>query len=105
MKASSLLVKAPVKAVSVRGLLALSLLGLSSIGSAAVAASQCKGLDNTACVASADCGWVESYQRKDGRDVKAFCRTSSKGKSKKVANTKLNKTADKSDTKKSTKAS
>jgi len=41
------------------------------------AASACKGLNNSACAASASCGWVESYQRKDGRTVKAFCRTKS----------------------------
>ena len=46
------------------------------------AASACKGLDNTACGASASCGWVESYQRKDGRTVKAFCRTKSVSKAK-----------------------
>lgn len=43
-------------------------------------ASECKGLDNQTCVTNVACGWVESYERKDGRQVKAFCRTSNKGK-------------------------
>lgn len=48
----------------------------------AQAASQCKGLDNSACDANAACGWVNGYARKDGREVSAFCRTSNKGKAK-----------------------
>ncbi len=39
-----------------------------------VAASACKGLENSACNTNASCGWVEGYQRKDGRSVKSFCR-------------------------------
>ena len=46
------------------------------------AASQCKGLDNSACDSNLACGWVNGYTRKDGREVSAFCRTSTKGKSK-----------------------
>lgn len=38
------------------------------------AAVQCKGLDNLACDAQAACGWVQGYERKDGRKVTAFCR-------------------------------
>ena len=44
-----------------------------------VQASECKGLDNESCSANAACGWVDSYVRKDGREVNAFCRTSTKG--------------------------
>ena len=50
------------------------------------AASQCKGLSNAACDANAACGWVQSYERKDGRTVNAFCRT--KAKSSKSSNQK-----------------
>ena len=47
-----------------------------------VQANECKGAENEACVANESCGWVESYTRKDGREVKAFCRTSTKGRTK-----------------------
>ncbi len=59
------------------GVLASSLLASLVIANPVSAASACKGLDNSACSASASCGWVDSYQRKDGRTVKAFCRTKS----------------------------
>ncbi len=59
------------------GVLASSLLASLMIASPASAASPCKGLDNSACSTNASCGWVDSYQRKDGRAVKAFCRTKS----------------------------
>lgn len=43
----------------------------------ATAASACKGLENSACNSNSSCGWVGTYQRKDGRTVKSFCRTKS----------------------------
>lgn len=46
------------------------------------AASACKGLENSACKSNSACGWVNEYQRKDGRKVKGFCRTSTRGKAK-----------------------
>lgn len=61
-----------------------TLLASMTLASAPVnAASQCKGLDNAACNAEAACGWVEGYQRKDGKQVSAFCRTKAKPKAKK----------------------
>lgn len=53
-----------------------------SISVSAIAASQCKGLDVQACQSNTACGWVDSYTRKDGKEIKAFCRTSLKGKGK-----------------------
>lgn len=38
------------------------------------AASQCKGLAQEACSADPACAWVNAYVRKDGREVKAYCR-------------------------------
>lgn len=67
------------------------MLGLAFASSPVNAASACKGLDNNACSESAACGWVESYERKDGRVVKAFCRTKAKGRT--PATTKLQKNA------------
>lgn len=78
------------------GLLAVVATGLfasSSLHAAAKAPSQCKGLESAACSAAESCGWVEGYQRKDGRKVSSFCRTTARSKSKAsnkkvVANTK-----------------
>lgn len=42
------------------------------------AASACKGLETAECGARNSCSWVNSYQRKDGRSVKGFCRTKAK---------------------------
>ncbi len=50
----------------------------SLLATQANAASACKGLENSACTSTAQCGWVEGYQRKDGREVKSFCRTKAK---------------------------
>jgi len=57
-------------------------------------ASECKGLDDAACSTNSACGWVEAYTRKDGREVNAFCRTSTKGKTQ-ISNKKI---SDKTDT-------
>lgn len=58
-------------------LVALSLIGSLLVSGPVSAASACKGLDNSACGNKSSCGWVEGYQRKDGRSVKSFCRTKS----------------------------
>ena len=58
-------------------IIALSLIGSLIVSGPASAASACKGLDNSACGSKSSCGWVEGYQRKDGRSVKSFCRTKS----------------------------
>ncbi len=56
-------------------LLVLSLFSAVSFSGQVSSASACKGLDNAACGSNSACSWVEGYQRKDGRQVKAFCRT------------------------------
>ena len=61
-------------------------LALGLFATQAHAASACKGLDNLACAAKEQCSWVQGYERKDGRKVKAFCRTSSKGSSRSATN-------------------
>ena len=58
-------------------IIALSLIGSLLVSGPATAASACKGLDNSACSNNSSCGWIEGYQRKDGRSVKSFCRTKS----------------------------
>ncbi|TVQ87989.1 MAG: hypothetical protein EA400_09855 [Chromatiaceae bacterium] len=39
-----------------------------------VLASECKGLEQEACQANEACTWVDSYERKDGRVVRGYCR-------------------------------
>jgi hypothetical protein len=39
------------------------------------AASECKGLDQTACGANPVCSWVSGYVRKDGKEVAAYCKS------------------------------
>ncbi|HSO78673.1 MAG TPA: hypothetical protein VLQ88_00650 [Chromatiaceae bacterium] len=39
------------------------------------AASECKGLDQTACGANPGCSWVSGYVRKDGKEVAAYCKS------------------------------
>ena len=46
------------------------------------AASECKGLDQTACGANPVCSWVSGYKRQDGKEVAAYCK--SKGERKTV---------------------
>lgn len=38
-------------------------------------AASCKGSSESACSASSDCYWVNSFKRKDGVQVSAHCRT------------------------------
>ena len=39
------------------------------------AASECKGLDQTACGANPGCSWVSGYKRQDGKEVAAYCKS------------------------------
>lgn len=50
------------------------LAGLVMAAPFANAASQCKNLSQDACSAEPACAWVNGYTRKDGREVKAYCR-------------------------------
>ena len=40
----------------------------------AQAASECKGLDQTACSSNPACAWVKGYVRKDNKEVAAYCK-------------------------------
>ena len=46
-----------------------------------MASSQCKGLTQTDCAGAEQCRWVDSYVRKDGREVDGYCRVLSSSKS------------------------
>jgi hypothetical protein len=54
--------------------------GFAALGAEAESAkaSPCKGLEQKACAAKADCSWVPATTRKDGRKVKAYCRLKAK---------------------------
>ena len=39
--------------------------------------SPCKGLEREACAAKPECSWVGAAKRKDGHQVKAYCRLKS----------------------------
>jgi len=69
--------------------LCASLIVLAGVSLSAQAASVCKGLDSDACEANVSCSLVAGYTRKDGREVKAFCRTSTKGRVKASAKKEL----------------
>jgi hypothetical protein len=47
--------------------------------SASALSAECKGQLQSQCEGSQSCSWVDGYERKDGRSVKGFCRTKSKG--------------------------
>jgi hypothetical protein len=65
------------------GILVTGLLISSLISSTAIAASQCKGLAESACASDSSCRWVDGYVRKDGREVSAHCRLGSAAKASK----------------------
>jgi hypothetical protein len=60
---------------SVNAILVLLAVGLS----APAAAADCKGKAESQCLSNQACSWVGTYQRKDGRTVKGFCRAKSTG--------------------------
>lgn len=71
----------------IQSALVTTLLSAALLAGPANAASKCKGLENAACNSAAACGWVNQYERKDGRTVKGFCRTSTRGKAKATSKT------------------
>jgi hypothetical protein len=67
----------------------------STISFSANAASQCKGMEASACQENQDCTWVSSYTTKHGNTVSAYCRAAS-GKAKKSVDNKQPLKGDKS---------
>ena len=59
----------------------LALLAAAALAAVpASAASQCKGAQQDACGAMAECTWVNGYVRKDGRSVSSHCKKKARGK-------------------------
>jgi len=48
---------------------------LLGMGSAAQAATACKGLSSSQCSGKSDCVWVGAYTRKDNKKVSGYCRS------------------------------
>ena len=62
-----------------------SALGLTAFEAAA--ASECKGLEASACSDNPACTWVSAYTTKNGNSISAYCRSAS-GKASKAASEK-----------------
>lgn len=45
-----------------------------------LAASSCKGMIESDCAGTASCRWIDSYTRKDGITINAYCRSKPKSK-------------------------
>lgn len=56
---------------------------------------QCKTLARESCSTNPGCTWVDSYVRKDGRKVKAYCRKISRKAGKKTEDSGARKLGDK----------
>ena len=66
--------------------------------------SHCVGLAQTACGRKTTCGWTKGYKRKDGKQVKGYCRLSQKKRDTKTAKVKKAKTTTKKATARKSKA-
>ena len=53
-----------------------SVMGAMALSGNVLANNVCKGMAENDCAASNACRWVDSYKRKDGRDVQGYCRNS-----------------------------
>lgn len=62
---------------AVIGVIALGFSAALAHAQSTNATSPCKGLEQKACAAKAECSWVGATKRKDGRQVKAYCRLKS----------------------------
>ena len=51
-----------------------SVMGAIALSGNVLADNVCKGMVENECAASNACRWVDSYKRKDGRDVQGYCR-------------------------------
>ena len=51
-----------------------SVMGAMALSGNVLADNVCKGMAENDCAASNACRWVDSYKRKDGRDVQGYCR-------------------------------
>ena len=51
-----------------------SVMGAMALSGNGFADNVCKGMAENDCAASNACRWVDSYKRKDGRDVQGYCR-------------------------------
>ena len=84
--------KIPVN-VSIRTASAIAIVALV-VSAGNVTAADCKGLAQAKCEGNTSCSWVDSYKRKDGKKVDAYCRSKGKKKSAKKSEPKPEKESD-----------
>lgn len=65
--------------ITTKSLLIPLTLAVLSSASAQAAEPSCKGMDASSCAADNACAWVPGYTRKDGINVRSYCRTTGKG--------------------------
>jgi len=68
------------KMITTQSLIAITL--IFSLSTSLYAANTCKGIQKQACNQSDSCTWIETYKRKDGANIKAYCRSKPSKKSK-----------------------
>jgi len=68
------------KMITTQSLLAITL--TFSLSTSLYAANTCKGIQEETCSQSDSCTWIKSYKRKDGANIKAYCRSKPNKKSK-----------------------
>ena len=51
-----------------------SVMGAMALSGNVLADNVCKGMAENYCATSNACRWVDSFKRKDGRDVQGYCR-------------------------------
>jgi hypothetical protein len=61
------------KMTTTQSLLAIAL--TFSLSTPLYAANTCKGIQEQACDQSDSCTWIKTYKRKDGANIKAYCRS------------------------------
>ncbi|EPJ44090.1 MAG: hypothetical protein OFPII_37500 [Osedax symbiont Rs1] len=50
-------------------------LALSLVSASTFATGNCRGESENACSVNDSCSWIKAHQRKDGANVKAYCRS------------------------------
>ena len=70
------------KMTTTQSLLAITLTLTFSLSTSLYAANTCKSIQEEACSQSDSCTWIKTYKRKDGANIKAYCRSKPSKKSK-----------------------
>jgi len=74
-------------------LLAITL--IFSLSTSLYAANTCKDIQEQACNQSDSCTWIKTHKRKDGANIKAYCRSKPSNKSKLTKSENIEQSAEK----------